>query len=69
MKEFIKKFKEFSRDRKMEIISIIIIILLLTINATLNVAEMVKFKHIREEINEKCQYVQQMVLDLKGGNK
>lgn len=69
MKEFIKKFKEFSRDRKMEIISIIIIILLLTINATLNVVEMVKFKHIREEINEKCQYVQQMVLDLKGGNK
>lgn len=69
MKEFIKKFKEFSRDRKMEIISIIIIILLLTINATLNVAEMVKFKHTREEINEKCQYVQQMVSDLKGGNK
>lgn len=67
MKEFIKKFKEFSRDRKMEIISIIIIILLLTINATLNVAEMVKFKHTREEINEKCQYVQQMVLELQGG--
>lgn len=67
MKEFIKKFKEFSRDRKMEIISIIIIILLLTINATLNVAEMVKFKHTREEINEKCQYVQQTVLELQGG--
>ena len=67
MKKFMKKFKEFSRDRKMEIISIIIIILLLTINATLNVIEMVKFKHTREEINEKCQYVQQMVLELHGG--
>ena len=44
MKEFMKKFKEFSRDRKMEIISIVIII---------------------EEINEKCQYVQQMVLELQ----
>lgn len=69
MKKFIEKFKEFSRDRKMEIISIIVIIILLTINATLNVVEMVKFKHTREEINEKYQYVQQMVLDLKGGNK
>ena len=69
MKEFIKKFKEYSRDRKIEIISLIKIILLLTINATLNVVEMVKFKHTREEINEKCQYVHQMVLDLKGGNK
>ena len=69
MKEFIKKFKEFSRDRKMEIISIVIIILLLTINATLNVVEMFKFKHTREEINEKCQYVQQMVLELQGGKK
>ena len=66
MKEFIKKFKEFSRDRKMEIISIVIIILLLTINATLNVVEMFKFKHTREEINEKYQYVQQMVLELQG---
>ena len=65
MKVFIKKFKEFSRDRKMEIISIIIIILLLTINVTLNVIEMIKFKHTREEINEKCQYVQQMVLELQ----
>lgn len=65
MKVFIKKFKEFSRDRKMEIISIIIIILLLTINATLNVIEMIKFKHTREEINEKYQYVQQMVLELQ----
>lgn len=66
MKEFKKKFKEFSRDRKLEIISIVIIILLLTINATLNVVEMIKFKHTREEINEKCQYVQQMVLELQG---
>lgn len=66
MKEFMKKFKEFSRDRKMEIISIVIIILLLTINATLNVVEMIKFKHTREEINEKCQYVQQMVQELQG---
>lgn len=66
MKEFMKKFKEFSRDRKMEIISIVIIILLLTINATLNVIEMIKFKHTREEINEKCQYVQQMVQELQG---
>lgn len=69
MKKFIEKFKEFSRDRKMGIIFIIIIIILLTINATLNVIEMIKFKHTREEINEKCQYVQQMILDLKGGNK
>ena len=69
MKEFMKKFKEFSRDRKMGIISIIIIIILLSINATLNVVEMIKFKHTREEINEKCQYVQQMILDLKVGNK
>lgn len=66
MKEFMKKFKEFSRDRKMEIISIVIITLLLTINATLNVIEMIKFKHTREEINEKCQYVQQMVQELQG---
>jgi len=66
MKNFIEKFKEFSRDRKMEIISIIVIIILLTINATLNVVEIIKFKHTREEINEKCQYVQQMVLELQG---
>lgn len=67
MKKFIEKFKEFSRDRKMEIVSIFIIILLLTINAILNVIEMVKFKHTREEINTKYNYVQQMVEELQGG--
>ena len=69
MKKFIEKFKDFSRDRKMEIISIIIIILLLTINVSLNIVEMVKFRHMKEEFNEKCSIVQQMVTELKGGNK
>ena len=67
--KFMEKFKEFSRDRKMEIISIILIIILLTINASLNVVEMVKFRYMKKEFNEKCNTVQQLVMDLKGGNK
>lgn len=67
--KFMEKFKEFSRDRKMEIISIILIIILLTINASLNVIEMVKFRHMKEDFNKKCSTVQQLVTELKGGNE